>query len=83
MQNKTVENKLFDIVKVYLPQDVDHDAIEPESHLLNDLNINSAHLVDIALDVEDEFDITLDESDMENMQRVQDAIDIVQRKLPA
>jgi acyl carrier protein len=36
---------------------VDSSAIKQESHLMNDLNINSAHLVDVALDVEDEFDI--------------------------
>lgn len=48
---------------------------------MQDLGINSAHLVDIALDVEDAFDITLDESDMEAMQTVSDSVQIVQRKL--
>jgi acyl carrier protein len=75
-----IKEKLFNIVKVYLPQDVDAAAIKEDSHLMNDLNINSAHLVDIALDVEDEFNITLDEKDMEQMQTVTDAIRIVERK---
>ena len=75
-----IKEKLYDIVKVYLPQDVAPEAIELNSHLMNDLNINSAHLVDIALDVEDAFDIMLNEEDMENMQTVNDAIAIVRSK---
>lgn len=78
-----IKDKLFDIVKVYLPQDVAPTAIQEESHLMDDLNINSAHLVDIALDVEDEFDITLNERDMEQMQTVKDAIAIVTEKTKA
>jgi acyl carrier protein len=80
MTTNEIQDKLFNIVKVYLPQDVAADAIKKDSHLMNDLNINSAHLVDIALDVEDEFDITLDEKDMEAMQTVDDAVHIVQQK---
>lgn len=76
-----IQEKLFDIVKVYLPQDVNADQIKPESHLMKDLGINSAHLVDIALDVEDTFDITLDEKDMEAMQTVAAAITIVETKV--
>ncbi|AZQ44366.1 acyl carrier protein [Nonlabens ponticola] len=83
MTQAEIQDKLFTIVKTYLPQDVDATAIKSNSHLMNDLNINSAHLVDIALDVEDEFDIILDEKDMENMQTVEDAVRIVQEKITA
>ncbi|BAO56325.1 acyl carrier protein [Nonlabens marinus] len=80
MTHTEIQERLFKIVKVYLPQDVDATAIKPESHLMNDLNINSAHLVDVALDVEDAFDIVLNEKDMEEMQTVSDAVRIVQAK---
>ncbi|WP_438961703.1 acyl carrier protein [Nonlabens sp.] len=81
MKKEHIHQKLHDIVKIYLPQDVDASAIEPSSHLMQDLGINSAHLVDIALDVEDAFDITLDEKDMEAMQTVESSVDIVTVKL--
>jgi acyl carrier protein len=81
MNQTEIQEKLFTIVKTYLPQDVDSSAIKQESHLMNDLNINSAHLVDVALDVEDEFDIVLDEKNMEDMQTVADAVRIVHQKL--
>jgi acyl carrier protein len=80
MKENEIQQKLFKIVSVYLPQDVSSDAIQLHSHLMQDLGINSAHLVDIALDVEDAFDITLDEKDMEEMQTVTDAIKIVALK---
>lgn len=81
MNTQEIKDKLFAIVKIYLPQDVESSAIKMESHLMNDLNINSAHLVDIALDVEDAFDITLNEKDMEAMQTVNDAVVLVTEKI--
>lgn len=80
MTTTEIQEKLFDIVKIYLPQDVDASAITPDSHLMKDLGINSAHLVDIALDVEDAFDIMLNEKDMEAMQTVDAAVKIVEEK---
>jgi acyl carrier protein len=73
--------RLKDIIKIYLPEDVSFDDITVESHFINELNINSANLVDIILDVEDEFDIMLENEDMEKMQTVQDALLIIDNKL--
>lgn len=73
--------QLENIIKVYLPEDVPSHEITLESHFLNELNINSAHLVDIVLDVEDTFDIRLENEDMDQMQTVKDALAIIERKL--
>lgn len=72
--------KLKDIIAPYLPEDVSADEIRIDSHLVNELNINSANLVDIILDVEDEFDITLENADMDAMQTVKDAMELISRK---
>lgn len=76
-------SQLLDIIKPYLPEDVSVESIKQDSHLINELNINSANLVDIALDVEDAFDIILENEDMERMQTVSDALAIIQTKLKA
>ena len=73
--------KLKTIVKAYLPDDVTEDSITMESNFIQELNINSANLVDIVLDVEDEFDIILENDDIEGMKTVQDALHIVQQKI--
>ena len=73
--------KLKDIIKIYLPEDVSVDEISEESHFINELNINSANLVDVVLDVEDAFDIRLENDDMDQMETVKDALQIIDTKL--
>jgi acyl carrier protein len=72
---------LKEIIKIYLPEDLSVNDITPESDLIDELNINSANLVDIVLDLEEKFDITLDNDDMHEMQTVKNALQIIQRKL--
>jgi len=81
MDKKERYQKLRDIIEIYLPEDVSVDDISEESHFTNELNINSANLVDIILDVEDAFDITLENDDMDQMQTVKDALGIIELKL--
>ncbi len=83
MGEETKFHILRDIIKVYLPEDISVDAIVPTSNFLDELNINSAHLVDIVLDVEDAFDIQLENEDMDRMQTVNDALDIIAKKVQA
>jgi len=73
--------KLKEIVTQYLPDDVTPEAIGLERHFMDELNINSANLVDIVLDVEDAFDIMLENEDMDGMQTVQDALTIIDKKI--
>jgi acyl carrier protein len=73
--------QLRNIVKIYLPEDVSFEAIGEDSNFVNELNINSANLVDIVLDVEDAFGIRLENEDMEKMQTVRDALQLIDMKL--
>ncbi|WP_299173379.1 phosphopantetheine-binding protein [uncultured Allomuricauda sp.] len=73
--------KLKEIVQTYLPDDVSADSITIQSNFTQELNINSANLVDIVLDVEDAFDIMLENEDMDGMQTVKDALEIIDKKI--
>ena len=79
--NQQHYEKLKDITKIYLPEDVSIETMTLESDFLNELNINSANLVDIVLDVEDAFDIRLENEDMDEMKTVKDALEIIDKKL--
>ena len=81
MTEKEIYSKLESIIKDYLPEDVSIENIKPESDLTKELNINSSHLVDIVLDIEDTFDIALSNDDMEQLRNVGDAVRIIQQKL--
>lgn len=80
MDNKTFD-ALKDIIKIYLPEDVSIDDITLNSHLINELNINSANLVDVVLDIEDHFDITIEDAEIEKMETVNSALAIIKAKL--
>ncbi|GMN05154.1 acyl carrier protein [Croceitalea sp. MTPC5] len=80
MDEKKKYEKLKKIVKIYLPDDVSIEDVNLNSNFTTELNINSANLVDIVLDVEDEFDIRLENEDMDGMQTVKDALAIIDKK---
>ena len=81
MTTEQIYGKLLPIIKTYLPEDVPEEAITPDKDLTGELNINSAHLVDVVLDVEDEFDVEFENADMENLRTINDAVAIIQSKL--
>jgi acyl carrier protein len=76
MNNTKTYRELLEIISPYLPEDVDPQSVNQDSHLIHELNINSAHLVDIVLDLEDRYDIQLEDEDMQQMQTVGDALAI-------
>lgn len=80
MTTEKIFATLKPIIAIYLPEDVPVSAIVESSDLTGELNINSAHLVDVVLDVEDAFDIEFANQDMEALRTVQDAIDIINKK---
>jgi acyl carrier protein len=48
-----------------------------ESRIIADLKINSARIVDIILDIEDRYQIEVDDKSIEKMITVQNAVDII------
>lgn len=81
MTNEELIIKLKAIVKPYVQDDAAFTSLSENTDFVKDLKINSANLVDIILDIEDEFDIRLENQDMEKMLDVKSAMDIVNIKL--
>jgi acyl carrier protein len=69
------------IVKPYIQDESAFKNLSEETDFVNDLKINSANLVDVILDVEDEFDIEIDNDSMEKMLSVKSAIEVITSKL--
>ena len=74
-------DKLKDIVKPYIQDEEGFKNLSEDTDFINDLKINSANLVDVVLDVEDEFDIRIENDDMEKMTSVKSAMEIINSKL--
>ena len=83
MKKEELIIKLKAIVKPYIQDEEAFKNLTEETDFINDLKINSANLVDVVLDVEDEFNIEIDNDSMEKMLSVKAAIEIIEQKLPA
>jgi acyl carrier protein len=83
MENEVLILKLKTIIKPYIQDEDAFKNLSEDTDFVKDLKINSANLVDIILDIEDEFDIRLENEDMEKMLDVKSAMAIVNTKLNA
>ena len=81
MEKEILIEKLKEIVKPYVQDQVAFEQLTEETDFINDLKVNSANLIDIVLDVEDVFDIEIDNESMEQMLNVKKAIEIIQTKM--
>lgn len=81
MTRPEIEEKLQLIIKPYIQNQEAFEKLTPETDMLQDLQINSAHLVDVILDMEEEFDIEIDDDTAEKMLTVGEAIDTTARLL--
>lgn len=81
MSDNEIVQKLKPLVKPYVQNEKGLDDFNENTDFLNDLEINSANLVDVILDVEDEFDITIDNESMNGMLTVGDAKNIISQKM--
>ena len=74
-------SRLKPIIKPYIQDEEAFKNLTEDTDFVKDLKINSANLVDIILDIEDAFDIRLENEDMEQMMDVKSAMEIIVSKL--
>src|SRR5690554_3199403 len=73
--------RLKPIVSIYAQNPQALESLSEKTDFISDLKINSANLVDVILDVEESFDIIIDNESMGRMLNVKAALDIIQEKL--
>ena len=81
MKNEDLIASLKKIVKPYIQNEEAFENLTEDTDFIADLKINSANLVDVVLDVEEEFDIEIDNDSMDKMLTVKAAMDIIKAKL--
>ena len=81
MNRDEILGKLKDIIEPYVGEEGNFEGLTEESDLINDLKINSAHVVDIVLDIETEFDIVIDDDSINQMTTIASSIDIIEKLL--
>ncbi|AXT58629.1 acyl carrier protein [Aquimarina sp. MMG015] len=83
MTKEELLSKLKTIIKPYVQNQEGLQQLSEATNFIDDLEINSANLVDIILDVEDEFGIEIDNDGMDKMLTVKASIEVIEDKLAA
>jgi len=73
--------KVIEIVKPFVKNQDALTTINHDTNILEDLKVNSARLVDIILNFEDEFDIEVEDEDADAVNTVGDAVALIEEKL--
>lgn len=81
MEQEEMLSKLKNIIKPYVKNEEALQNLTENTDFINDLNINSANLVDVILDVEEVFDIEIDNVSMEKMKDVKQSLIVIQEKI--
>lgn len=74
----SVEEKVIDIVSEQLG--VPKEEVTRESSFVDDLKADSLDVVELVMEFEDEFSITIPDDDYEKIRTVGDAIDYIEEK---
>lgn len=81
MGKQEIIEELKSIVKPYIQNPEKFENLSEDTDFINDLQINSANLVDVILDIEEKFDIIIDNKSMEKMVNIKATIEIIEAEL--
>jgi acyl carrier protein len=60
---------------------VEADQVKPEASFADDLDADSLDLVELVMALEEEFDVTVEEEELEGIETVGAAFDLIKSKL--
>jgi len=73
-----LEDKVIDIIMEQL--NVTREKCVPEASFLNDLGADSLDLVELIMEMEENFDVTVSDDELEKVRTIQDVFDFLKRK---
>ena len=79
MTQKEIFDKISDLLVSQLP--VTKEQIKPESKLADELGADSANIMMLVFDVENEFSIQVDNDILETLSTVQDVVNYIEKAL--
>jgi acyl carrier protein len=81
MDDKKIFEEMVNILKVYTKDQTLLEKATLDTHILNDLKVNSARLVDVIIKCEDVFGITVEDDEADKIRTIGDAVKIIKQKL--
>ena len=81
MNETQVHDKVINLITPYVKNSAALTNMNETTRILEDLEVNSARLVDIVLAFEDEFDIEVEDEAADNISTIGDAIKLINAKI--
>jgi len=80
MDAEQITKEVIDILRRYVKDPALLDSATTETHILKDLEVNSARIVDIIIKCEDTFGISIDDDEADRITTIGDVVRLIQRK---
>ena len=81
MEEKKIFEEMVNILKAYTKDVTLLEKAEMKTHILNDLKVNSARLVDVIIKCEDVYGISIDDDEADKIRTIGDAVAVIKQKL--
>ena len=81
MDEKKIFKEMVNFLKAYAKNQDLLDKATLDTHILNDLKVNSARLVDVIIKCEDVYGISIDDDEADKIRTIGDAVRIIKQKL--
>jgi len=81
MNQEEIFEKVVKILTPYVKNQDALDSVGTSTHILDELKVNSARLVDVVLEFEDAFDIEIADEDVDKVETVGNAVELIASKL--
>ncbi|MEI6852204.1 MAG: acyl carrier protein [Bacteroidota bacterium] len=75
-----IKNKVIKILDKYIFDKTIWDRIPENPRIIFDLKINSARIVDIIIDIEEEYDLEFDNKSLQKSITLNDIIEVIRTK---
>jgi acyl carrier protein len=80
MSEEQITSKFIDILRGYVKDPALLEKATQKTHILKDLKVNSARLVDIIIKCEDVFGTTIDDDEADRIATIGDAVQLIHQK---
>jgi acyl carrier protein len=77
IEDQSITQTLERIVRRFAPNAGATAALGAQTHLIDDLGVDSPRMIDIVLDVEDHFGFTIDDQDVQKVRTFGDLVRLV------
>ena len=81
MGRSEIFQRVLEILTPYAEDPALIESATMESHLADDLTVDSSHMVDASLEIEDEYQIEFEDEELAELKRMNHLLDMIEKKL--